>query len=413
MADMGSLDESAELGALPTGDRFGTATAGVLVATTELACNEAAGVLVATTERACNEATANPAVLKRKHSKVRLPPQLQMLMQQLVFECKVHATLHGLTMHALLRAFTSWQAAAMYSPPTGEAAPAALVAPAQSTPELANAYARVSLALGNERRDHLVTMMTMTEDLQLSEAVADKASVYQSQLEQMVLRVDSLSAQADAAGEEAKHERELRATAEHDAVLARQAVADARSGQVAAGAIEALLSQLAESQAALTGALAQGDEARHAAEEERSRADSAEARAGAAELSLQTAELARREREETRKADSMRREAAPSTSDSGPAQEADAAARAALLARFSGAQRFLARRAVQASQRMLLSQCFRGLCLNVSGARLIADRRRFREMIQASNCEAAQQAAHRGARVVDPLVALATERAVY
>ena len=59
--------------------------------------------------------TAEPfgtAPAAKKKTRVKLPPQLQALMQQLVFECKVNSSLHGISQQRQFRAFATWQAAA-------------------------------------------------------------------------------------------------------------------------------------------------------------------------------------------------------------------------------------------------------------------------------------------------------------
>eukprot|EP00962_Isochrysis_galbana_P042972 scaffold16219_cov102-Isochrysis_galbana.AAC.5 len=232
---------------------------------------------------------------RRKHSKLKLPPQLQQLMRQLVFECKVHSTLHGLSMHGLLRAFAVWQAAAS---PSSTAMATRL--------EPAHPPAQPSAA-GLLRSPEMV--------------VADALERERRSREQ-----DVFPARETCAAE---------AGDDRDALLNRLSAAEAS----ACASAEALRAERQRAEL-LEGAL-------RGAREELGRA-----RAAPAEALHQS-----------------------------------------MQARVSGAQRFLARRAVEAAHRMLLSQCFRALCLNVSSARLVTDRRRFRELIQASSTEAARQSA--------------------
>lgn len=263
--------------------------------------NTTAGFSASTTAPSGAE-TWQGGVPRRKHSKLKLPPQLQQLMRQLVFECKVHSTLHGLSMHGLLRAFAVWQAAAS---PSSTAIATRL--------EPAHPPAQPSAA-GLLRSPEMV--------------VADALERERRSREQ-----DVFPARETCAAEAAD---------DRDALLNGLSAAEAS----ACASAEALRAERQRAEL-LEGAL-------RGAREELGRAREELGRARAA-----------------------------------PAE----ALRLAMQARVSGAQRFLARRAVEAAHRMLLSQCFRALCLNVSSARLVTDRRRFRELIQASSTEAARQSA--------------------
>jgi hypothetical protein len=247
-------------------------------------------------------------------------------MQQLVFECKVHSTLHSLSMHGLLRAFAVWQAAASFSSP-GTSAPF----------EPAHPPAQPSAAGWVQSPDVVVADALESERRSREQ---DNSPARGTRAADAAAGAGASAAAAADAGTEAN---------DRDVLIRRLAIAEV-SASSSAEALQA----------------------------ERQRAE-------ALELALHD------EREELDRARAA------------PAQELQQAKqRHAMQARVSGAQRFLARRAVEAAHRMLLSQCFRALCLNVSSARLVADRRRFREMIQASSTEAARQSETRNRRPVDP-----------
>ena len=123
--------------------------------------------------------------------------------------------------------------------------------------------------------------------------------------------------------------------------------------------------------------------------------DRAELLVRIAEAELALAEAARQLEAERQRAGRLERSLDTLRGAGGEVSQMESDERRALQLRFAGAQRFLARCAVAAANRMLLSQCFRALCLNVASAHLLADRRRFREMLQRAD---AQESRPRGGR---------------